>query len=116
MKRITISEIKSHPLFEGHFPHAIDNEMLEVIKENGREESVFLSKMYKFPCAKILHKEEIILDFIEQTSELFLLECPEIYSEELRYKAQFSILKVGLIKCNTLIDIFYGKKEPYFKI
>lgn len=34
----------------------------------------------------------------------------------MRYKAQFSILKVGLIKCNTLIDIFYGKKQPYFKI
>lgn len=29
--------------------------------------------MYKFPCSKILHKEEIILDFIEETSELFLL-------------------------------------------
>jgi hypothetical protein len=26
------------------------------------------------------------------------------------------VLKVGLIKCNTLIDIFYGKKDPFFKI
>jgi len=25
-------------------------------------------------------------------------------------------LKIGLLKCNTLLDIFYGKKEPYFKI
>jgi hypothetical protein len=32
--------------------------------------------MYKFPCSKILHKEEVILDFIEETAELFLLECP----------------------------------------
>jgi len=26
------------------------------------------------------------------------------------------VLKIGLIKCNTLLDIFYAKKEPYFKI
>lgn len=72
--------------------------------------------MYKFPCSKILHKEEIILDFIEETSELFLLECPEIYAEELRYRVQFSVLKVGLIKCRDLLDVAFGKKDPFFKI
>jgi hypothetical protein len=56
------------------------------------------------------------LDFIEETSELFLLECPEIYPEELRYRVQFSVLKVGLMKCRDLLDVTYGKKDPFFKI
>lgn len=72
--------------------------------------------MYKFPCSRILHKEEIILDFIEETSELFLLECPDFYTEELRYKTQFAVLKVGLMKCRDLLDMSYGKKDPFFKI
>lgn len=74
-KRLSISQIKQHPLLEGFFPNQIDPEMLEVIQE-GRESSIFLSKMYKFPCSKVLHMEEVILDFVEETSELFLLECP----------------------------------------
>ncbi len=56
------------------------------------------------------------MDFIEETSELFLLECPEIYPEELRYRVQFSVLKVGLMKCRDLLDVTYGKKDPFFKI
>lgn len=47
---------------------------------------------------------------------MFLLECPEIYEEKLRYKVQFAVLKVGLLKCRDLLDIAYGKKEPFFKI
>jgi serine/threonine protein kinase len=35
-KRITIAEIKEHPLFETFFPGQIDPEMLAVIQENGR--------------------------------------------------------------------------------
>ena len=72
--------------------------------------------MYKFPCSKILHKEEVILDFIEETAELFLLECPEIYDEKLRYRVQFAVLKVGLLKTRDLKDITFGKREPFFKV
>ena len=90
--------------------------MLEVIQESERESSIFLSKMYKFPCSRLLHKEEIILDFIEETSELFLLECPEIYSEELRYRSQFAVLKVGLLKCRDLLEVTYGKRAPSFLV
>ena len=25
-------------------------------------------------------------------------------------------MKVGLVKCNALLDIFYGKKDPFFAI
>lgn len=45
-----------------------------------------------------------------------MLECPEIYGEELRYRTQFAVLKIGLAKCRDLLDITFGKKEPYFKI
>ena len=36
-KRITISELKEHPLLEIHFPNQTNQEMLAVIQENGRE-------------------------------------------------------------------------------
>lgn len=29
---------------------------------------------------------------------------------------QFAVLKVGLLKCRDLLEIAYGKKEPFFKI
>jgi hypothetical protein len=35
-KRLSVSEIKQHPLFEGLFPNEIDQEMLAAIQENGR--------------------------------------------------------------------------------
>ncbi len=34
----------------------------------------------------------------------------------MRYRAQFAVLKVGLIKTNTLLDIFYGIREPSYNI
>jgi len=34
----------------------------------------------------------------------------------MRYKVQFSVLKVGLIKSNMLLAISYGMKDPFFKI
>lgn len=56
-KRISLLELKQHPLLDSYFPKEIDPEMLEVIQESGRESSIFLSKMYKFPCSRLLHKE-----------------------------------------------------------
>jgi hypothetical protein len=53
--------------------------------------------------AIFLHKEEIMLDFIENSSLSLLNDSPDIFSENLRYRTQLAVLKVALIKCNALI-------------
>ncbi len=70
----------------------------------------------KFPCHYEFHKEEIIFDFMEHSSEILMLDSPTIITEEIRSLVNFSILKVAVFKANNFIDILYGKKEPNFKI
>jgi hypothetical protein len=43
-----------------------------------------------------------------------MLDCLNYIPESAIYRAQFSILKVAMIKITNLIDMCYGIKKPDF--
>ena len=65
--------------------------------------------MRTYPCHYEFHKEEVILEFMEHSSEVFQLEFAELLSEEVRSLVNFSVLKVAMIKSNNLLNVMYGK-------
>ena len=75
-ERLTTQKIKKHPIFEEHFPQ-ISSTMLEDIVESGNS-SIFISKFNNFPFAYELHKEEILIDFIENCSVVLDLDTVNI--------------------------------------
>jgi hypothetical protein len=75
-----------------------------------------VSMFKEYPCHYDFHKEEVVLDFLEHSSEILMLNSPESISEKVRYTVSFSILKVAMMKVNNLIDVMYGKREPDFKV
>lgn len=69
-----------------------------------------MSMLSGFQCHHEFHKEEIILDFMEHSSEILMLNSPEFITEKLKALVNFSILKVAVLKVNNLINVLYGKK------
>jgi hypothetical protein len=51
---------------------------------------------------------------VEKCSESLMLDCLNYIPESIIYKAQFSILKIAMIKINNLIEVCYGIKKPEF--
>jgi hypothetical protein len=43
-----------------------------------------------------------------------MLDCSNYIPEGTIYKAQFSILKIAMIRINDLIEVCYGIKKPEF--
>ena len=85
------------------------------IWESQHEQSIFYSKMnIKSKWVSFLHKEEVILDFIEKSSECLTLECTNVFEEELRFKVHCAVIKMALIKCHNFVDVLYGKIKPFF--
>lgn len=78
---------------------------------------MFYSKLnIKSKWVNILHKEEVILDFIEKASESLSLECSFVFEEELRLKIHCAVIKMALIKCHNFIEALYGKVKPFFDV
>lgn len=45
-----------------------------------------------------------------------MIDCAECIPEIIRLKAQFAVLKIGMLRYQRLIEVFYGKREPEFSI
>ena len=74
-----------------------------------------MTKLYEVPYAYELQKEELIIDFIEHSSEAMDVDCADWVSESARNVCKFAILKIAMMKISQLTDTLFGLRLPEFK-
>jgi hypothetical protein len=112
--RIGLVKICEHPLLKVHFNKQFE---FSSIAESQHEQSIFFTQLnLKSKWVNFLHKEEVILDFIERASESLALECHDVFEEDMRLKVHSAVLKMALIKCHNLIDLLYARIKPFFEV
>lgn len=120
-KRITLKQLFKFKLFEGYFEEKTKygDEMLEIIEEEEGFSSLLMTKfldLKKFKASEEIEKEQLILDFIQKSSETIMLEGAQFIPEDIRLKTQFALMKVALMRVNKLLDFFFGRNKPDFEV